>query len=150
MWMLVPSRLPSAPKMLPRMPMAAGTSTNKPGSLSSVWVILPSVSPATRSPNDDTSSASNPWRAASTSSRTTRGSRVKKRRSACSRDIVGGSWVRVVAVEEPVPNAWLGDEPGMGGVVIELLAKLAGVDPQVLRFRAVLRAPHLLEDRPVG
>ena len=35
-WIDVPRRLPSAPKMLPRMPMAAGTSTSRPGSASRV------------------------------------------------------------------------------------------------------------------
>ena len=35
-WIDVPSRLPRAPKMLPRMPMAAGTSTSSPGSSSRV------------------------------------------------------------------------------------------------------------------
>ena len=46
----VPRRLPRAPNTLPRMPMAAGTRTRRPGRLSRVPVIEPSVSPATRSP----------------------------------------------------------------------------------------------------
>ena len=49
-WIAVPRRLPSAPNTLPRMPMAAGTSTRRPGSASRVPVIEPRVSPARRSP----------------------------------------------------------------------------------------------------
>src|SRR5438876_3783324 len=66
-WMAVPSRLPSAPKMLPRMPMAAGMSTSRPGRASSVWVMAPSVSPANRSPPEETRSAALPCRNPATS-----------------------------------------------------------------------------------
>ena len=44
-WTAVPSRLPSAPKTLPRMPIAAGTRIMRPGSFSRVPVIEPSVRP---------------------------------------------------------------------------------------------------------
>ena len=47
-WMLVPSRLPKAPKMLPFTASAAGTSRRRPGSSSSVSVVNASVTPATR------------------------------------------------------------------------------------------------------
>src|SRR4051812_26651535 len=47
--------------MLPRMPIAAGTNTRRPGSCSRVWVMAPSVSPASRSPPDETSRAARPW-----------------------------------------------------------------------------------------
>ena len=41
----VPSLLPRAPKTVPRMPMAAGTSTSRPGSSSRVELIAPRVKP---------------------------------------------------------------------------------------------------------
>src|SRR5680860_30841 len=44
--MPVPSRAPNAPKMAPRIPMAAGTSTNNPGSCSRRPFIDPSTMPA--------------------------------------------------------------------------------------------------------
>ena len=53
----VPRRLPSAPNTLPRMPMAAGTRTSRPGSASRVPVIEPRVSPAIRSPPELSRSA---------------------------------------------------------------------------------------------
>ncbi len=56
-WIEVPRRLPRAPKMLPRMPMAAGTSTSRPGSRARVSEMAPRVTPASRSPAEETSSA---------------------------------------------------------------------------------------------
>jgi hypothetical protein len=47
-WMVVDTRLPKLPKMLPRIPMAAGTSTSRPGYFSSVPVIDPRKAPAAR------------------------------------------------------------------------------------------------------
>ena len=47
-WMAVEMRLPKAPKMLPRSPMAAGTSTSSPGTRAKVAVIDPSTPPATK------------------------------------------------------------------------------------------------------
>ena len=47
-WMAVPSRLPSAPKMLPFTAIAAGTRRSRPGSSSRVSVIAARNSPATR------------------------------------------------------------------------------------------------------
>ncbi len=63
----VPSRLPSAPKMLPRMPMAAGMSTSIPGSCSRVSWMLPSVTPARMSTLDEMSRADKPCRAPTSS-----------------------------------------------------------------------------------
>ena len=56
-WTAVPRRLPRAPNTLPRMPMAAGTRTRRPGRASRVPVIEPSVSPAIRSPPELSRSA---------------------------------------------------------------------------------------------
>ena len=56
-WTAVPRRLPSAPNTLPRMPIAAGTRTSRPGRAARVPVIEPSVSPAIRSPPELSSSA---------------------------------------------------------------------------------------------
>jgi hypothetical protein len=80
-WMAVPSRLPMAPNTLPRMPMAAGTSTSRPGRRSRVWVMAPRVSPASRSPPDDTSSATSPWRMPAASAPTTARTRAPTRRA---------------------------------------------------------------------
>ena len=77
-WMEVPRRLPSAPKMLPRMPMAAGTSTSRPGSASSVWVMAPRVTPASRSPPEETSSAASAWRSPAASEPTASRRRATK------------------------------------------------------------------------
>src|SRR5205085_1156158 len=60
-------RLPSEPKMLPRMPMAAGTNTSKPGRAERVWVMAPSVSPARRSPPDETRRAASACRTSAAS-----------------------------------------------------------------------------------
>jgi hypothetical protein len=46
-WVAVPSRAPTAPKMVPRMPTAAGIRTRRPGRAASVSVMWLSVSPAT-------------------------------------------------------------------------------------------------------
>ena len=81
-WIDVPSRLPSAPKMLPRMPMAAGTRTSRPGSSSSVPVIAPSVSPARRSPPDETSSAAKACRSPDASESIAARRRAKRRERA--------------------------------------------------------------------
>src|SRR4051812_29665454 len=155
--MAVPNRLPRAPKMFPRMPMAAGTSTSRPGRRSRVWVMAPRVSPAARSPTDDTNSATRPWRVPATSAAMTARSRLVMRRPgrgrAGSRGMVDRSPVALVAlvrIDEAVADARLGDESGAGGVVAQLLAELAGVHAQVLRLGPVLGPPHLLQDRPVG
>ena len=47
-WMAVESRLPRAENTLPRRPMAAGTSTSRPGNSLKVPVIDPSAAPATK------------------------------------------------------------------------------------------------------
>jgi len=74
-WSAVPRRLPIAPKMFPRMPMAAGTSTRRPGRDSSVPVIEPRVSPARRSPPELSRSATKPARTPAESER----NRARKR-----------------------------------------------------------------------
>ena len=56
-WMPVPSRDPSAPKMFPRKPIAAGIRMIRPGSSSRRWRIDASASPATRLPVEATRSA---------------------------------------------------------------------------------------------
>jgi len=58
--MAVPRRLPRAPKMLPRIPMAAGMRTISPGSISRVSVMKPRVIPARMSPRDEMRRAVNP------------------------------------------------------------------------------------------
>ncbi len=58
----VPRRLPSAPNTLPRMPIAAGTSTSRPGRACRVPVMEPRVSPARRSPPELSRSATKPAR----------------------------------------------------------------------------------------
>ena len=47
-WMEVEIRLPRAPKMLPRSPIAAGTMTSRPGSVSNVPTIEPRTAPAAK------------------------------------------------------------------------------------------------------
>ena len=59
-WMAVPRRLPRAPNTLPRMPMAAGTRSSRPGRALRVLVMAPRVSPARRSPPEETSRAARP------------------------------------------------------------------------------------------
>ena len=71
---------PSAPKTLPRIPIAAGTSTSRPGSISSVLVIDPSVMPVTRSPPDEIRSAMKPARTPAKSARTSATNRAPTRR----------------------------------------------------------------------
>ena len=71
----VPSRLPSAPKTLPRMPTAAGTRIIRPGSSSRVPVMEPSVRPAMRPVPVEIRSATKP-------ARTPEGPRGRARRSA--------------------------------------------------------------------
>src|SRR5437764_25172 len=46
--MLVPNRAPMAPKMVPRIPLAAGIRMIRPGRASSVWLMEPRVAPATK------------------------------------------------------------------------------------------------------
>ena len=75
----VPSRLPSAPKTLPRMPIAAGTRTRRPGSRSSVPVIEPRVRPARRSPAEEHRSATKPARTPAGSARTSARNRRTRR-----------------------------------------------------------------------
>src|SRR5699024_10962255 len=58
----VPSRAPNAPKMLPRIPIAAGTSSNNPGNDSNAADIEPNAIPAIRSPVLDNSNAPKPSR----------------------------------------------------------------------------------------
>ena len=58
-WIEVPRRLPSAPKMLPFTARAAGTSSSRPGSSSSVSVVVASVIPATRLAMTATNKATN-------------------------------------------------------------------------------------------
>src|SRR5262245_66221013 len=72
--MAVESRLPNEPKMLPRRPMAAGTSTSRPGYFSSVPVMAPRKAPATRLVDELSTSATRPCRtpAASGPNRTRR------------------------------------------------------------------------------
>ncbi len=62
------SRLPIAPKMAPRIPMAAGMSTASPTRSFNVPEIPASTSPATNSPTEDRNSAANPCRSDSFSS----------------------------------------------------------------------------------
>ena len=78
-WIAVLNRLPRPPKMLPRMPIAAGTRTSRPGSDSSVPVMAPSVSPARRSPPDESRSATNPAPTPLGSERTTATKRRRRR-----------------------------------------------------------------------
>ena len=58
-WMAVPRRLPSAPKMLPRRAMAAGTSSSRPGSLSRAPVAEARISPAAMPARAATTRAAN-------------------------------------------------------------------------------------------
>ncbi len=76
-WIAVLSRLPSAPKMLPRMPMDAGTSTSRPGSRSRVPVMAPSAAPAARLVRVLSPRATRVWRAPAASGP----SRARKRGS---------------------------------------------------------------------
>ena len=100
-WIAVPRRLPSAPKTLPRMPMAAGTSTRRPGSASRVPVMAPSVRPARRSPPDERRSATNPAPTPLGSERTT----ATKRRRRRGRRTICYSGARSSAY---VSSAWAG------------------------------------------
>ncbi len=68
-WIAVLSRLPIAPNTFPRMPIAAGTSTSRPGSASRVPVIEPRVNPARRSPPELIRSATKPARTPAASER---------------------------------------------------------------------------------
>ena len=80
-WMAVPRRLPRAPKMFPRMPMAAGTSTSRPGRALRVLVMAPRVRPARRSPPEETSRAAMPCRALEASDPSRARNRAAVRRS---------------------------------------------------------------------
>src|SRR5919108_2517884 len=60
-WIVVPSREAMAPKMLPRVAMATGIRTSRPGRRSSVPVIFPRTTPATRLPAVAMRRATNPW-----------------------------------------------------------------------------------------
>src|SRR4051812_3546125 len=52
---------------------------------------------------------------------------------------------------QPEAHARLREQASVAVIgVTELLAQLAGVDPEVVRLRAVARTPHLLQDRTVG
>jgi hypothetical protein len=57
---LVPRRAPIAPKIVPRIPTAAGMSTSSPGSASSVSVMWLSVRPATNEASVLMTSATKP------------------------------------------------------------------------------------------
>ena len=61
-----------------------------------------------------------------------------------------GSLAVLRGIDEAVADARLGDQVRGGRVIVELLAQLAGVDPQVLRLGAVLRAPHLPQEHAGG
>ena len=76
----MPSRLPSAPKTLPRMPMAAGTSTTRPGSRLRVLLIDAKVTPVTRSPPEEIRSATKPARTPAESARRSATKRAPTRR----------------------------------------------------------------------
>ncbi len=60
MCIAVPRRLPSAPNMLPLIPMAGGIRIIRPGSSSRVLVMKPSVAPASRSPREEIIRATRP------------------------------------------------------------------------------------------
>ena len=66
--MEVESLLPMAPKMAPRIPMAAGIRTARPTSSSRVPEMLASTMPAMSSPAEERNSAANPCRRVSFSS----------------------------------------------------------------------------------
>jgi hypothetical protein len=55
-------RLPKAPKMLPRRPMAAGTSTSSPGYFANVSVIDPRNAPAMKLVDEFNDCATRLWR----------------------------------------------------------------------------------------
>jgi hypothetical protein len=59
-WIEVESRLPIAPKIAPRIPMAAGIRTARPTSSSSLPEMLASAMPATSSPVEEMNSDANP------------------------------------------------------------------------------------------
>ncbi len=68
-WMLVPSRAPMAPKIVPRMPFAAGMRMMRPGRARSVLLIELRVTPATSAAPVLTSSATKPCRSVRRSER---------------------------------------------------------------------------------
>ena len=61
-WIAVERRLPIAPKIAPRIAMAAGIRIASPTSSSSVFVIEASTMPAINSPTLEMNSAANPCR----------------------------------------------------------------------------------------
>ena len=71
----VPSRAPIAPKIVPRIPTAAGIRTSSPGRTESVCVIEARISPATNDAAVLRASATRPWRSVRCSARQDRYSR---------------------------------------------------------------------------
>ena len=61
-WMAVPSRLPSAPKIFPGRAMAAGTSSSSPGSSANRSWLRPSTTPAITLVTAKMHSAPSDWR----------------------------------------------------------------------------------------
>src|SRR5207247_10960378 len=86
------------------------------------------------------------------SARTTDRRRAPMRRAGRGRAgiVVPSAGLVLLELDKAVADAGFGHQPRAGGVVAELLAQLAGVDAEVLRLRAVVGAPHLLEDRAMG
>ena len=104
-WIDVEIRLPSAPKMLPRSPIAAGIMTSSPGSISKVSVMEPRTAPATRLVHESNTSAVRLWRTASPvgPSRSTRrrpsssgcGRRLRNRLAMACRELSGRTGRRI-------------------------------------------------------
>src|ERR687897_325738 len=57
---------------------------------------------------------------------------------------------RSVWWHEPVAHAWFGEQQVGGGGVVELLAEVGHIDPQVLGFFLVAWSPDLFEQEAVG
>ena len=113
-WIAVEMRLPTAPKMLPRSPIAAGTITSSPGSSSNVVTIAPRSAPATRLVDELNTSATRLWRAASPvgPSRSTRRRPSSRGRGRCRlrRRAMG----HVVGSRRPGPPGGPGHPIGQG------------------------------------
>ena len=91
-WMLVPSRASSAPKIVPRIPTAAGINTRSPGSRSSEPVMWLRIRPATKPAAVLRTSAATPCRIVRRSERRTATSRGRRRaRGITARDSSIGS-----------------------------------------------------------
>ena len=122
----VPRRLPSAPNTLPRMPIAAGTRTRRPGRDSSVPVMEPSVSPARRSPPELMSSATKPARTPEASERSS--ARSARRRLATTATLgLGGSFISSTPwTEEQGYRAFRIDDAGALGSTVRSDVQLSG------------------------